>query len=463
MDERVLVVNHETAAQSWGAEYTAASWTNRYTILDQNIVFLDLDSIVTQLEEASDSTTIVSPNSDSIPPRLVLPSPGDIINLLQAGNDLWVFLPRKRYVELPQICDGSANGTEPIDLLGWLPLEVRTENRSRSVDKATVNSELEQYFSRDMYPMRVDGVYLKEEMFQGQTILDSLLSSPLASTPSDEPLALKVRIQWALDITQAFAPRSDYEWSKDKMRFPGTVYFLPPNVEIDSNKAVREILTGWYGADLDAIDSDPSWLTEYELPRQREIRGQFSELQSEAKELRREFQDLKQFEALLVGKDADLERAVRRAFEVLDFETTDEIAGKRDGTVRIGDTEFVLEISGSKQPYGSGKCRQLHDWVEQAQTDPPDMVESNSSDIAISGLLVTNAPWTDPPGQRPSPIESEGIRFLEKRGYKALASDELYRWLEWHQSGELTSDEIANHILTSEDVIIKLSEKSESN
>lgn len=398
-----------------GVEHTAAEWDEPQNTKDYDLVFLDLDAI----HERND---LVAPTSD-VPQAIEFPDTEDVLDLMRAGNELYIFLPRSRYIDLLEVDSGDTIEST-VDLLSWLPFEVNTiEEPGESVASESVSKDWRWYFEEDFeWPMYFDRISPDKEAFSLVTDFLTADTVSLAQTTFGKDIAVQVVPSNMTDIAASLS-------SEVTGTFTGWVYALPITPGYTEEGLTRAILRRNYSLEIDPTVSEPEWAVNRKLPRQKEI----IEI-SEA--LEQEYKELKQYRKLLYDQGDELENIVLDAFSELGFETRPEIPGGRDGMVLTEDTAYVLETHGTENATGIKKVDQLDRWVGGAREEFGDDFDN------IVGLLVGNAYRTDPPAEREQPIVGDPLKQLRDNGYKYLSTVRLYRLLELSQQGVISKPDI---------------------
>ncbi|WP_135826910.1 hypothetical protein [Halorussus ruber] len=407
-----------------GIEHDSEAWDTKVNIKDYNTVFLNLDKIVERSDE------VPGPTSE-IPHKIKFPPQEDIKKSLKAGHNIFVFLPRTRYPNLLHVTEEDTKKVEQ-DLLSWLPFKVRsTEETGTSVNRSSVSENWEWYFDSDFdWPLFIEKINLTSD--DAKHLFDTVHQHTIASTAFGEDIACRIGITAGTDIATALAENGEI----NDRKYSGSLFLLPIRPNWRFKNVVRGVLSNLYGWSIDLEETaQPNWLDQHYLPRQKSIGNKI-------KELRQEYAELDKFRKLLYMDGEELEETVIQAFEYLGFETEDEISGKRDGLVHLSSKAFVLEIEGTTNDIGIKKCRQLDDWVENAQEE--------FKNTGVDGLLVANANRTLQPAERESCIAGNSQEFLEKRGYKVIETPELFSLISKSQSGVVGQEEIEEAILDSD-------------
>jgi hypothetical protein len=397
-----------------GFSHDEAEWNEPVNIKDYDVAILNLNGII---ENAGELAT----PSSSIPESIEFPPIEDILKLLRAGNELYIFLPETRKINLIQVDDGDTS-KEEVDLLSWLPFHIETvEESGRSVNQKSVPSGWRWYFDGDFdWPMYISGITMKDGVLPINRMIENTVQNTIAQTTFEEDIASQVTISLGVDIATQIA--NDNQESV----YPGVTYLLPPKPDSSFGEAAAEMLSQFYGLSTES-GSVPDWAEKKRLPRQQEILKR-------SQELKEEFERLEQFRKLLYADGSELEEVVLTAFEELGFETTPEISGKRDGAVLLDEKAFVLETHGTENAIGVGKVDQLDRWVRDAEED--------FEDRDIEGLLVANSYRKQKPENRGQPIAGDPKKHLQDYGHKLLTTTQLYYAIQRNQRDDLSPAEI---------------------
>ncbi|MFC7130544.1 hypothetical protein [Haloferax chudinovii] len=419
------------------------SWNQETNVMDYNIVFLNLDDIV------QNSSRYTSPDSDGIPERIEFPQQDAVIQLIESGNEMFVFLPQTRTQELKQISQGENHGGIPVDLISWLPFEIGTSEKvGKSVKSDEVDEDWQWYFNDHFdWPMVFDYISLKKSIRESRPLGYMAHDFSIASTVSDEVIATSVSTSKAFQALGGALAKN--RSMVNESQSSGSVYLLPIVPEFGYDRAVRGILSQRYGVKLSSEDpSPPEWLDEWELPRQRELREQYHEVKNELEQIREDYKSWNRYKHLLDGTGDALEEAVIDAFRELGFETKPEDAGERDGLVSVNNCIFAIETFGTNKKAGLKKVQQLITWVEDTKREYPE------SDV--SGLLVVNPYRQTPVEEREERaiVADNAYERLEKMGFKAVTSSQLYEYLSQYQQSELDTGDIASLLLDDDGVVL---------
>lgn len=406
-----------------GLQHDEAEWEEPANIKDYDIVILNLNGII---EKAGELAT----PSSNIPQSIEFPSVEDVVKSLGAGNELYIFLPDTRKINLLRVEDGNSS-KEEVDLLSWLPFDIQTSEESGvSVDQDSVPGRWQWYFDEDFdWPMYISRASLKDDVLRTQSSHDHIAQYTVAETTFEEDIASRLTITVLTDIVTMLTEDDEMETG-----YPGAVYLLPLKPNYSFSEVAAKILTHLHGLSIEA-STVPDWAENKQLPRQQEIVEEYYEL-------REEFEKLDRFNKLLYADGSELEEVVLDAFEELGFETRPEIPGKRDGTVLFDEKVFVLETHGTENAIGVGKVDQLDRWVRDAEED--------FEDRYIEGLLVANAHRRQEPENRGHPIVGDPKADLEDYGYKLLTTFQLYRFIQKSQQEELSTEEVGESLRESE-------------
>jgi len=405
-----------------GLQHDEAEWEEPANIKDYDIVILNLNGII---EKAGELAT----PSSNIPQSIEFPSVEDVVKSLGAGNELYIFLPDTRKINLLRVEDGNSS-KEEVDLLSWLPFDIQTSEESGvSVDQDSVPGRWQWYFNEDFdWPMYLPRASLKDDVLPVEDFFSTVSQYSIAQTTFEEDIASRLMITDTGDLVSKF---SDDEMERN---YPGSVYLLPIKSGYSFSEAAAETLSQLHDFSIEA-SSVPDWAESKQLPRQREII-------EKSHELREEFERLNRFNKLLYADGPELEETVLDAFQELGFETRPEISGKRDGAVLFDDKVYVLETHGTENAIGIGKVDQLNRWVRDAEKD--------FEDRDVEGLLVANAHRRQEPEDRGQPIVGDPKDHLKEYGYKLLTAPQLYQFIQKNQQGRLPTDEIEKVLLESE-------------
>ncbi|MFD1562249.1 hypothetical protein ACFR99_01520 [Haloarchaeobius amylolyticus] len=402
-----------------------SDWNESANIKDYDTVFVNLNTLIQQ------AGTLVHPDS-SVPQSVEFPDAEDIVKLLESGNKMYVVLPDTRCTDLLMVEDGGETSEEELDLLSWLPFSVKTfEESGVSVKNGSVSKRWSWYFDRDFdWPMYLKTVSLKEDdLYVGQTPLDSATQYTVAETTFEENIASRVSIKHVSDIVEVLDGGTE-------RKFSGSVYLLPLKPGYSFSELASEVLSNIHGLSVEPQESVPDWTENYRLPRQKKIVEEYRELQDE-------YEQLERYQKLLYSTGEELEQVVLEAFEELGFETEPEISGRRDGLVRVDDTVFVLETHGTKNAIGINKVDQLNRWVREAE-------DEFSDDTRVEGLLVANAYRQKPPEARDEGIVGDPEDHLKSYGHKVLDTTDIYDAIAGKQRGNSSHGEIREELLKSE-------------
>lgn len=395
-----------------GFQHDEAKWNEPVNIKDYDVAILNLNGII---ESAGELAT----PSGSIPESIEFPPIEDIVKLLRAGNELFIFLPETREINLIHVDDGDSS-KEEVDLLSWLPFNITTvEESGRSVNKKSVPSGWRWYFDSDFdWPMYISETSLKDDVLPVNGMIERTVLNTIAQTTFEEDIASQVTISLGVDIA------SQITNDNQERLYPGAIYLLPLKPSYSFSGAAAELLSQFYGLSIES-SSVPNWAEQKRLPRQQEI-------VERSQELKEEFERLEQFRKLLYADGSELEEVVLAAFEELGFETTPEVSGKRDGAVLFDDKALVLETHGTENAIGVGKVDQLDRWVRDAEDD--------FEDRDVGGLLVANTHRKQELEDRGQPIVGDPEDHLEGYGYKLLTTPQLYGLIQRHQERELSQE-----------------------
>lgn len=410
-----------------GVQHDEAEWKEPVNIKDYDVVILNLNAI---LEKAGELTT---PDS-SIPQSIEFPPVEDIIKLLRAGNELYIFLPETRKINLLRVQNGNSS-EEEVDLLSWLPFRIETvEESGKSVDQDSVPSRWQWYFDDDFdWPMYLSRASLKNDVLLNQSSHDHISQYTVAETTFEEDIASRLTITVLTDFVSMLAKDSDMD-----TEYPGAAYLLPLKPDYPFSRAAAELLSHLHGFSIEQ-SSVPDWAENKQLPRQQEIIDKYNELKNE-------FERLDWFKKLLYEGGQELETVVLDAFDELGFETRPEVSGKRDGAIDLGEDLFVLETHGTENAIGVGKVDQLDRWVRDA--------EEEFENKEVEGLLVANAYRRQEPENRGQAIVGDPRKNLEEYGYKLLTASQLYRFITKKQNGEISTEEI-EEVLQESDLFVE--------
>ncbi len=413
-----------------GVEHTAAEWDEPQNTKDYDLVFLDLDAI----HERND---LVAPTSD-VPQAIEFPDTEDVIELLQSGNGLYIFLPRSRNIDALEVESGETAESQ-IDLLSWLPFNIRTtEEPGESVATESISKNWQWYFDEDFqWPMYFEGIRPDTDEFTLATSFLTTTRTSLAQTTFQKDIAVQFSVADVQDMASSFSDGIERTYT-------GRIYALPVTPAYTPEGLTRDILRRNYHMEVEPAVSEPEWASNRKLPRQKEI-IEISE------SLEQEYKELKQYRKLLYEQGDELEDIVLDAFAELGFETRTENPGGRDGMVLTEDTAYVLETHGTENATGIKKVDQLHRWVRGARDEFDDDFET------IVGLLVGNAYRTDPPDDRQQPIVGDPLKQLRDQGYKYLTTVQLYRLLELSQQDAISKSDI-DSLLQETDTVVSLPE-----
>lgn len=405
-----------------GLQHVEAEWKEPVNIKDYDLVILNLDSIVEKAGE------LATPDS-SIPQSIEFPPIDDVVKLLEAGNELYIFLPETREINLLRVEDGDSS-KEELDLLSWLPFDIQTsEEPGVSVDQGSVPGRWQWYFDEDFdWPMYLSRVSLKDDVLPVEGLFSNVSQYTIAQTTFEEDIASRLMIT---DGTDLVSKLGDAEMERS---YPGSAYLLPLKPDYTFDRVAAEMLSQLYDFSLEP-SSVPDWAENKRLPRQQEIIEQ-------SHELKREFERLDRFNKLLYADGSELEEVVLEAFEELGFETRPEISGKRDGAVLFDEKAFILETHGTENAIGVGKVDQLDRWVRDAEED--------FEDQEVEGLLVANAYRRQETEKRGQAIVGDPKNDLEDYGYKLLTTAQLYDFLRMNQGGEHSKEDVEDALLNSE-------------
>lgn len=405
-----------------GLKHDEAEWEEPVNIKDYDIVILHLNSIIEKAGE------LATPDS-CIPQSIEFPPIEDVVKLLRAGNELYIFLPDSRKINLVRVEDGDSS-EEEVDLLSWLPFDVETSEESGvSVDQHSVHGRWQWYFDEDFdWPMYLSRVSLKDDVLPVEGIFSNVSQYTIAQTTFDEDIASRLMIA---DVGDLAAKLGHTEMGRS---YPGSVYLLPLKPDHTFDWAAAEMLSQLYDFSVEP-SSVPEWAENKRLPRQQEI-------VERSQELKREFERLDRFNKLLYIDGLELEGVVLEAFEELGFETRPEISGKRDGAVLFDGRAFVLETHGTENSIGVGKVDQLDRWVRDAEGD--------FDDREVEGLLVANVYRRQEPDDRGQAIVGDPKEDLDDYGYKLLTTTQLYEFIRSRQKESLSKEDIKKALLDSE-------------
>jgi hypothetical protein len=405
-----------------GFQHSEAEWKEPVNIKDYDIVILNLNSIV------ENAGGLATPDS-SIPQSIEFPPIEDVVKLLSAGNELHIFLPSTRKINLLRV-ESDESTQEELDLLSWLPFEIETSEESGvSVDQDSVPSRWQWYFDEDFdWPMYLSKISLEDEVLPLEDLFSNVGQYTIAQTTFEEDIASKLMIT---DVGDLAAELSAAEIKKN---YPGSVYLLPLKPDYTFDRAAAELLSNQYNLSIEPT-SVPDWAEKKRLPRQQEI-------VERSQELKREFERLDRFNKLLYTDGSELEKIVLEGFEELGFETRHEISGKRDGAVLFDEKAFILETHGTENAIGVGKVDQLHRWVRDAKED--------FKEREIEGLLVANAHRRKEPENRGEVIVGDPKQDLDDYGYRLLTTSQFYEFIRKTQQGELVKEDIKGALLDSD-------------
>ena len=232
----------------------------------------------------------------------------------------------------------------------------------------------------------------------------------------------------------------------------GFVALMPPDDNISYSGFVRYTLQNVFNIESNVEGrAPPAWLSEYSLPKEKDIEDSIQKKRKEIEELEDELEALTKFKKLLYETNTNLEEVTRDALRELGFTVDGEVPGKRDGILHTGDTQFVLEITGTTGGIKKSKGRQLDDWVENV------MLENLGENI--SGLLIVNPEMGTQPDERDIGIEPNVRKYMEQRGnYKVFSTVDLYRLVKLNLREGVDKDEI-EEMLYQDNILLSLPEK----
>ena len=410
-----------------GIQHEETEWKETANIKDYDIVILNLNSII---EKAG---KLATPDS-GIPQSIEFPPIEDVVKLLGAGNELYIFLPEMREINLLRVEDDDSSEKE-VDLLSWLPFDIQTSEESGvSVDQDSVSDRWQWYFNKNFdWPMYISGASLKDDVLSAQTMFDYLEQYTIAQSIFEEDIASRIMVTDMADLAAKFGD------TEVERKYPGSIYILPLKPGYTFDRAAAEMLSQIHDLSVEP-SSVPDWAENKRLPRQVEII-------EESHELKKEFERLTRFNKLLYADGTELEKIVLEAFEELGLDTRPEISGKRDGAVLFDEKVFVLETHGTENAIGVRKVDQLDRWVRDAEED----FENRD----VEALLVANAYRRKQPEKRGQALVGDPKQDLEDYGYKLLTTPELYRFIQKKQQENLSKEKIED-ILRESELIIEI-------
>lgn len=421
-DLRILSVGCDVAVAS-----RSVSWTEEYNIKDYDRVFFDvhtLDNLV------SDSTI-----SEKLGDHVYHPSLSNIYKAIANGTKIIIFVGERKNIPHDKHTYFSVNSLIP----GGVNF---VQESGRSVNKDSISQGWEWYFSGQFY-WNIHFTNDVKDYSGGNTPAYANIES-LVENGANEPLAGAIR--YLVKDSQSSALTN----------LPGYIILLPVIQDWETEDLIDRIIHQFTNIDTQVNTGDfPEWVENWRMSSEDELISEIDELKrrkseiedniAEKKDQREEYD---RYKVLLYGNAGALENLVPEIFAEMNFDVEGEDRHGKDGLVNIGDTSYVMEITGTKNAISDDKCRQLSTWVDEMEIE-------NDSEKNYSGLLVANPHRLKPPQERelndylPPHLQD----FLEKRGYHLLLTTDLYNIFSDYIDGKLERSDIVSKFDTDELVI----------
>lgn len=418
--------------------YTLVNWNHRYNIKDHDAVFLDL-------EEIYSNSSGFHPPRYSTQQAIEFPDREAVAKHTRNHNDIYVRLPPETEVQIPT----PDNGEENVNLLNWLPFDVRTDSTECGKKVSVPVSHFPS--SRDRDRLRDWRWYFKPPLFDWDLRIMGLTSWP------DETPDYKTQIARDLDSEisrhakrsaspsqgnlKRIATTNADELIAAKLTFkaryrnPGSVYLLPSRQKPFSEFVV-DILQHRYGYTPDnvRIGTAPRWIAEVNILGENKLSHRLSNLESEIADLEVEITKRHEYKGLLYENGDNLEGLVRDAFREFGFVVNGESPGRWDGIIQFDDRKYLLEVTGIGGGIKERKLSQLDRHTRDYQNE-------KDSSGEIYTLLVANTYRDLHPAERDL-NEGNFIDIIQGTNKRVMTTLALYSLLNAYFEGTLSKSDV---------------------
>lgn len=438
---RVLVKGPETALAD-----VHADWNEEENLIDSNLAFYDLKHLQHRNHEVA-YPTFESLSKDPVQ----LPSKGDVIDYLHGGNDIVIRLPTTSEFHLEgEDSDGNEEWFE-FDPFAWLPIGVGLDEE-KDGDIVTAEPEWEWYFDEYFHWETVlqlgaairntgSGYHDPRPPKSGPVPKSRAMPSPSAYFP--RPAIEGLAMNNVNDLLAAIVNfRSERSIEREVEESDGQIYLLPPDPSREFGEFIWEILEHEFDID---VEHRPDWVDDYSFPHEGDFEDRIEQLETELSDLEADIKEARRYRSILFEGDNELEELVPEVLRRLGLDVDGEVSGGRDGTIKLEDQTFILEITGQNDGVDHGKIRQLEDHLDNAA--------SEGYGTNRTGLLIFNHFKDRDPADRQLTTSNFKDR-LEKRDCKLLTTVDLYQILCDYERGDIDTEDVID-LLTSGETIIR--------
>ncbi|MFC6954927.1 hypothetical protein [Halorubellus litoreus] len=386
-----------------GGATASRRWTEEYNLLDYEVVFANLCDLV-------GNSQVTAPGS--APSNAVsFPDSGDISELVEAGNWLFVLMPGQRTVDLRYVSTSDDTEMREVDLLSWLPLDISlAADSGESVDSGSVASDWEWYFGESFQraytiekvgPARGDEQPSFAEVFMSKGASEQAL----ARTVAGATIACTVDMTPMRETVTAVASESR------EQLWDGRIGLVPVAGDWTPSDVIAGTLEHQFGVTTERDLTRPAWVESVQLDGEQAVQERLESVYAD-------YEVVQQAKELLWASGEKLETLVAWAFEELGSELVMTAGdGEWDAELAGEDRDYIFEITGQNDAIAIEKVRQLKDWEERAQTA--------GFDNEVQMVLVAATHREAVPGERPQPLTEAARDFCATHGYWYLDTRDL--------------------------------------
>jgi hypothetical protein len=363
--------------------------------------------------------------------------------VLRAGGEAFVILAPSAYFH-----GDTYSGL--VDWTDWHPIPVSL--RHEPWDNVKLKSDtFEGYFS---LVKRWD--YVIGTQYNPDDLAD-LIAGELPPIPNPQLVMTSIAQDWQgfeIACSLRFAlHRRDTEQQYAEVYEPepyvlsGPLHLLPPPAESSEGDAIARILVDFCG--LEPSTPDPDWLATVKIPGEESAvaalqvaRECVAAARSNLENAESALSEVTRFKRVLTEKGLPLQNLIRAMFEQIGFTTHDSPISD-EFIIGRGDEMILVEVTGSD---GSISTRDLSQLIK----DLGKYLEATG--VSAKGLLAVN-PWRvlrpEERDTKDKPLFPDDVKKTARTFSVALLSSiQLFRAFCRIESGELSSEEFFNTLLT---------------
>lgn len=222
----------------------------------------------------------------------------------------------------------------------------------------------------------------------------------------------------------------------------GVVLFLP----VLSHEKSVEILLSCLNtfANKKTGRTPPSWIMNYPMPKEKELRDSLKgyeskilELQNKREDIQKQIDELSSLSKLLYEQNEILEDTVRDAFTELGFKMIKK--EDKDWIASADEKEGIVEVTGTEGAIDITKLRQLLQYI---------LSEESTTGIHKKPILVGNHYINEPPESRKEPFTEKTLKEAELHSICLLPCSELYNAICMVREGKLDVKAVRSKILS---------------